>query len=132
MKTLIALLIVLVAGFFIASYMTNHNINPLAEVKGISNKIDALNAMTPQQIANTLSGGISGKAGNDFDAAYLKGMIADQQGAIAMSKAAIVASNRPEIKQMAQEILNTQTKQLSQMQSWQTQWFPPNTNTTQK
>jgi uncharacterized protein (DUF305 family) len=54
------------------------------------------------------------------DTAYIKGMIAHHQGAVEMAKQAQGFTKRAEIKTMAQAIIDTQTKEITMLQSWLT------------
>ena len=63
------------------------------------------------------------KSGDSLDEAFLDGMIAHHQQAIDMAAVALQGSMRPEIKQMAQDIINAQTKEIGTMQGWLKAWF---------
>ncbi len=67
--------------------------------------------------------GLQGKKGDEFDKAFLSGMIMHHQGAVAMAEAALKDANHAEIKQMAQNIISAQTSEISQMQQWQKDWY---------
>jgi len=124
MKQIIIIIIIIAIGFGIYSYFKTNNINPASQVKGVMSEIDTLNAMSPSQLADTLSGGLTGKVGNEFDKSFLQGMITDRQAAITMANVALVTSNHPELKKIAQNIIDTDTAQITQMKTWQQAWFP--------
>ncbi|MCL4200250.1 DUF305 domain-containing protein [Patescibacteria group bacterium] len=62
------------------------------------------------------------KSSDEFDKAFLSAMIVHHDGAIEMAKQAKINAKHPEIKDMAQDIIDTQTKEINQMKMWQTQW----------
>lgn len=62
------------------------------------------------------------KSGDDFDKAFLSEMIAHHQGAIDMAKAAKTKAKHEEIKKMADDIINAQTREIETMKQWQKDW----------
>jgi uncharacterized protein (DUF305 family) len=65
---------------------------------------------------------LKGKSGDDFDKVFLNKMIMHHQGAVDMANLAKTNAKHQEIKDMASDIINAQTKEINQMQSWQTSW----------
>ncbi len=59
-----------------------------------------------------------------YDAQFIDSMIEHHTGAITMAKQALQESQRPEVKQLAQEIIAGQQKEVDQMKGWRQQWFP--------
>jgi uncharacterized protein (DUF305 family) len=59
-----------------------------------------------------------------FDLRFIDGMMPHHEGAIAMAKEALQKSNRPEIKQLAQNIINAQQQEIAQMKTWRSDWYP--------
>ena len=59
-----------------------------------------------------------------YDAQFIDGMTVHHQGAVAMAEQALTASQRPEIKQLAQLIITTQNGEIEQMATWRRQWYP--------
>lgn len=60
---------------------------------------------------------------NGIDAHFIEQMIPHHDDAITMAKLALVKANRPEIKQLAQNIIESQSKEIDQMKSWYKDWF---------
>lgn len=58
-----------------------------------------------------------------FDQRYLNMMIMHQQMGINMSQNALQSAQHPELKQMAQKVINENTSQIQQMQAWRKQWY---------
>lgn len=67
--------------------------------------------------------GLQGKTGDDFDKAFLLGMIMHHQGAVVMAEVVLKTSKRPELLQLAKDIISAQTREIEMMQGWQKAWF---------
>lgn len=91
------------------------------------------NTMTETANTQSHSGGTSmsmqdmmdslkGKTGEEFDKAFISGMIEHHTGAINMAKEAQMNAGRDEIKQMAGEIITAQEKEIQMMKQWQKDW----------
>ncbi|QSF55397.1 DUF305 domain-containing protein [Brevundimonas fontaquae] len=57
-------------------------------------------------------------SGQTIDQAYVAKMIAHHEGAVAMAKVALRDSRDPEIRRMAQAIVDTQTREVAEMKAW--------------
>jgi uncharacterized protein (DUF305 family) len=66
--------------------------------------------------------GLSGLTGEAFDQAFLSQMIIHHEGAVAMAEAALENAKHSELKNMANEIISAQTKEIEQMRKWQKIW----------
>lgn len=62
------------------------------------------------------------RAATDFDEAFLSEMIEHHQMAVMMANMLDMATNRSEMKQLANDIMTTQAKEINDMRSWQQQW----------
>jgi uncharacterized protein (DUF305 family) len=62
------------------------------------------------------------KTGDDFDRVFILGMIEHHEGAIDMANEAKKSAKHDEIKQMADDIISAQSKEIEQMREWQTDW----------
>lgn len=60
----------------------------------------------------------------EFDRRFIDGMTLHHQGAIAMAEAVLQNSQRPEMKQLAQNIIAAQRKEIEQMRQWRQAWYP--------
>ena len=70
-----------------------------------------------------------GPADTQYDLRFIDGMMLHHQGAVEMAKEALSKSKRPEMKQLAQEIITAQKKEIDQMQKWRKAWYPKAGNT---
>ncbi len=69
-----------------------------------------------------MMGSMTGKQDTAFDQAFLSAMIVHHEGAIDMAKEALKSTSRPEISQLARDIISAQTKEIDIMSTWQDQW----------
>lgn len=59
-----------------------------------------------------------------YDAQFIDSMIEHHEGAITMAQDALKQSQRAEIKQLAQNIIDSQQQEIEQMTTWRQQWYP--------
>lgn len=64
-----------------------------------------------------------GSADKNYDLRFLDMMIIHHQGAVAMANDVLKKSKRKELKQMAKNIISSQTKEIEQMKAWKKQWY---------
>lgn len=57
-------------------------------------------------------------SGATVDESYIAKMIAHHQGAVAMAEVALRDSRDPEIRRMAQAVVDAQTREIAEMQAW--------------
>lgn len=62
------------------------------------------------------------KTGDDFDRAFIESMIIHHQGAINMATVAKQQAKHDEVKTLAGDIIEAQTKEINMMRQWQVQW----------
>jgi uncharacterized protein (DUF305 family) len=60
----------------------------------------------------------------NFDLRFIDGMTPHHEGAVVMAQEALQKSSRPEIKQLAQGIIDAQQKEIAQMKDWRKAWYP--------
>ena len=65
-----------------------------------------------------------GAADVNYDLRFIDAMMMHHQGAVVMAKEALEKSQRPEIKQLANNIIAAQKKEIAQMKQWRTAWYP--------
>ncbi len=61
---------------------------------------------------------IAAASGETVDQAYIAKMIAHHQGAVAMAEVALRDSRDPEVRRMAQAVIDTQTHEIAEMRVW--------------
>ncbi len=128
-KIVIGTVMGLVIGFGITEvYMRNNNTASRAtpapghmlteEMKVGNTDSDQLKGTMAEMTA-----GLQEKHGDDFDKAFIVGMIEHHQGAINMANVALKNANHQEIKILANDIIAAQTKEIAQMKQWKKAWF---------
>lgn len=68
---------------------------------------------------------LDGYTGDEFDRFFIANMIAHHQGAVDMAKLAQTNAQHNELKQMADDIISAQTKEINNMIAWQKAWGYP-------
>ena len=70
--------------------------------------------MDPQEVANQ----------DPFDKAFIDNMIPHHESAIAMAQVVLEKSENPEIREIAEAIVDAQEREIKQMTSWRDEWYP--------
>ena len=68
--------------------------------------------------------GAMGDADTPYDAAFIDGMIVHHQGALDMASEALLLAERPELRELANEMSVSQLTEIERMQAWRAEWFP--------
>jgi uncharacterized protein (DUF305 family) len=64
-----------------------------------------------------------GAADSAYDLRFIELMIPHHQGAIDMAKDALGKAKHPELKQMCEDIIKSQTAEIEKMKQWQSAWY---------
>lgn len=64
-----------------------------------------------------------GEGDGEFDKRFLQAMIAHHEGAIKMANQVLLPTARPEIHELADNIIATQSQEITTMQSWLKEWY---------
>ncbi len=118
-KTIGMVLISLIIGAAIGAGITKSTLAKKESVNLQTSKPTEHSAMQ----ADSMTAGLKGKVGDDFDKAFLIGMTAHHQGAIEMGTLALQNANHKEIKDLAKAIISAQTTEINQMNQWQSLWY---------
>lgn len=94
----------LIGGFVVWGIMTMSGNTPTSGMMGVNTKNSINNS-------------------NILDAHFIEQMIPHHEDAITMAKLAQTKAQHPEIKQLAENIIDSQSKEISQMKSWYEVWF---------
>jgi uncharacterized protein (DUF305 family) len=70
--------------------------------------------MDPEQLAHS----------DPFDKAFIDAMIPHHQSAIEMARVAYEKSENLEIRELAENIISAQQKEIGQMNEWRREWYP--------
>lgn len=79
--------------------------------------------MSEQQIQSMKMFTDLGAAGPKFDLRFMDAMLAHHEGALTMAQDALAKSKRPEVKQLAQDIITSQQAEIDQMKEWRQTWY---------
>jgi uncharacterized protein (DUF305 family) len=71
---------------------------------------------------SAMTAALAEKDGDAYDQAFIDYMIEHHQAAIDMAKLSDDKAKHGEIKQLSQEILAAQSKEIEQMQTWRNDW----------
>jgi uncharacterized protein (DUF305 family) len=119
----IGLLVGVIATWAVATVSVNNNYTGMMNMMGMHTRTDNQGMMDNDDMTmDEMSADLQGKTGDAFDEAFLSGMIAHHQGAIDMAKLVQANAKHDELKAMANDILSAQSKEIDQMQTWQTEW----------
>lgn len=72
---------------------------------------------------SSMTSGATGAKAVPFDRQFIDMMVPHHEGAIEMARIAEQRSQRPEVRQMAADILRTQAAEIEQMKAWRKAWF---------
>lgn len=110
-KPMLLIMLGFIAGVLITIFLTSSAVNT-------SNRV--MMRMMGVQTAKLPYNILSSKA---IDAHFIEQMIPHHEDAITMAILAQTKSQRSEVKQLAQNIIDSQSKEISQMQVWYRDWF---------
>lgn len=64
-----------------------------------------------------------GKTDAQYDKRFIDMMVQHHEGAINMAKDALQKAQHPEIKQLAQNVIEAQEKEIHQLKAWRKEWY---------
>jgi uncharacterized protein (DUF305 family) len=91
--------------------------------QGGEESIEGMQGTEDSGVANSQTMG-SFDEERSFDLQFIDQMIVHHQGAIMSSEHMIADSERPELRQLAENIQKSQSEQIEQMRAWREQWYP--------
>ncbi|MBC7836638.1 DUF305 domain-containing protein [Acetobacteraceae bacterium] len=103
---LVALVIGLGGGYLLASGQ-----NPAPITHDMSTTMDGMTA------------DLENKEGAEFEQAFIDGMIVHHEGAVAMAQMVLEKTQRPELVQLANDIISAQTREINMMRGWLKSWY---------
>ncbi len=71
---------------------------------------------------SAMTDSMTNKYGDEFDEAFIGGMVDHHEGAIEMARLAESRAKHDEIKNLSKEIIIAQEKEIVQMKQWQDDW----------
>lgn len=127
MYGVIGLLAGILVAIFVASSSVNSSNAGMMRMMGIRTNnmnMEALDGADSHMgmSMSDMSASLKNKSGDTFDRAFIAEMIDHHQGAIDMAKLAKQNAKHDEIKNLADDIIVAQTKEISQMKQWRAEW----------
>ncbi len=104
-------------GGFIVSIASTTLDKPVAEDKP-TDKSAIMDTISMSEMVASLEN----KTGDDYDEAFINEMIAHHQSAVDMAKLSSANAKHDEIKELSDEIINAQEKEITKMKQWQMDW----------
>ncbi len=119
-------IIFLSIGIFVGWLIFNNKTTSVSQTAGMHQMADGTMMnnvpMNMESMMDGMMAGLQGKTGDAFDKEFLAQMIVHHQGAVEMAKAVLVSSKRPELIQLANDIISAQNKEIEMMEDWQKVW----------
>ncbi len=86
-------------------------------------KMGRMMEMNSDQMKGMMMNQDLGAKDAEFDLRFINAMIPHHEGAVTMAQNAATKSTRPEIKNLAQDIISSQQAEIKQMQEWKQAWY---------
>jgi len=100
----------------------------IAACGGAGESTDSISGGAVATEASTAAGSTHAMSEMDgevpFDAMFIDSMVEHHRGAIAMAQQVRVESERPELRALAEEIIDAQVAEIGQLESWRVEWYP--------
>lgn len=71
---------------------------------------------------NEMTTDLKNKTGDEFDKAFIEDMIAHHEGAVDMAKLSAKNAKHEEVKNLSNDIISAQEKEITEMKQWQMNW----------
>lgn len=94
----------------------------IADMQTVKKNTQQTKTSINQDTASIDSNKFANLKGEAYDEAYIADMLAHHEGALNMSEMVSAGTDRLELTQLAQTIMQTQSQELMKMQTWQTEW----------
>ena len=101
--------------------MMDHNSSMMSGDKAPQGTVSANKSSSDYQMFSSITG-------EDYDRLFLSNMIAHHQGAVDMANLALTNAKHQEVKDLANAIISTQTKEIGDMTAWQKSWNYPSSS----
>lgn len=124
MVGIIGLLVGVIVTGFVAGQAVNNNSTGMMSMMGMNT------SQSQQEVAkdhstmsmSDMNKELEGLSGDDYDKAFIEMMIAHHEGAVDMAELSSSRAKHDEVKQLSQEIISAQEKEISAMKQWQFDW----------
>ena len=86
------------------------------------NQTNMSNASMSSMSMDDMMMNLKDKTGDEFDSAFIAGMIEHHEGAVDMAKLSAANAKHDEIKKLSIDIIAAQEKEIAEMKQWQKEW----------
>ncbi len=121
-QALVAIVIAFTLGFGICYGVKASKAPAPEETPSVVGLTSEENAATEHRMAS-LADSLADKKGVDLDLAFIEAMITHHEGAIEMAEKIVTTTKRPELTEMAENIINTQRAEIETMNRWLNEWY---------
>lgn len=128
-NTLIYIVIVLQILLIVLCFSCLRRMSPMARMSNMGMHMMPDGSMMSnsgsdmQGMMMDMTARMEGKIGDELDKIFLEDMIVHHQGAVDMAKELQKGTERPELQKMAKDIIEVQTKEITMMEKWLSEWF---------
>lgn len=112
-------------GFFIGGFIVS--VAATTFEKPVSEQSKTVSSSVSDMSMSDMVDEIKNKTGDEYDKAFIEGMIAHHEGAVEMAKLSATNAKHAEIKELSEAIISAQQKEIKQMKQWQIDWGYPTT-----
>jgi len=82
-----------------------------------------MSEMSMADMMNVMNDELGTKTGEEFEIAFLEGMIEHHVGAVDMAELVLKNTERPELVKLANEIIEAQKGEIELMREWRATWY---------
>lgn len=112
-----------VAVYFFATLLTSSAIASLISVNAVDANEREQAQISPETSATPMESQMNAST-QEVDRNFIEKMVPHHQGATEMAKMALDRAKSPQVKeQLAQSIIEEQTREIAQMRNWYKQWY---------
>jgi len=119
-RFLFSLLLSLLAVLVLAACGSTSSTGSSGSGQSPTATMPAMSTGTPT--SDPMTNSLKGVSGKDFEVKFMQDMIAHHQSAVEMAQLVPTHTKRPELNTLAQNIISSQSKEISQMTTWLAQW----------
>lgn len=125
-KNIVVILLVLVLGLLVGFLFGSRNMMGLWQgEQHMSYQSDPIIARdgAMQHAMEEMMLAFRGKTGEEYEEVFLKSMIVQHLGAIEMAEGLLEETDRPELEEMAQNMIEMRRRESEDMRAWMEKWF---------
>ena len=90
---------------------------------GVGKMNEDMGDMSMAEMMTVMNNDLGTKSGEEFEIAFLEGMIDHHVGAVDMAELVLKNTERPELVRLANEIIVAQEGEIELMREWRQAWF---------